>query len=119
MKIQRQKQIDTTTDTHTIMVTLTATDVKNIFLHVRDLLTKSLGMSYNPVFTVEDLKYSIRYSFGWLGDYKERVTEWALRVAIKQGYILKSSEVGYTINPKIVEMRPGRTPKEVLRLLYK
>lgn len=114
MKIQRQKQIDITTDTHTIMVTLTSTDVKNIFLHIRDLLTKSLGMSYNPVFTTEDLKYSIRYSFSWLGDYKERVTDWALQVAIKHEYILKSSEVGYTINPKILKMRPGRTPRKVL-----
>ena len=54
MKVQRQKQVDTNSDTHTIMVTLTATDVKYIFLHIRDLLNRSLGMAYNPVFIHRD-----------------------------------------------------------------
>ncbi len=117
MKVQRQKQVDTNSDTHTIMVTLTATDVKYIFLHIRDLLNRSLGMAYNPVFIHRDLEFSIKKHFAFLGEYADRLVEWSINTAISNGFILHTTDAGYTINPRIMEMRPGRTPKNVLRLL--
>lgn len=117
MKVTRQKQMDVNSDTHTIQITLTPTDVKYVFLHIRDLLNNSLGMSYNPVFLEKDLEFSIKKHFAFLGDYADRLVAWSMQAAINNGFILKTSEVGYTINPKIMEMRPGRTPKDVLRLL--
>lgn len=117
MRVIRQKQIDTNSDTHTIQVTLTATDVKYIFLHIRDLLNRSLDMTYNPVFLKRDLAFSIKYHFAFLGDYADRLVDWSIHTAINNGFILHTTDAGYTINPKIMEMRPGRTPKGVLRLL--
>lgn len=117
MKVQRHKQADTTSDTHTIQVTLTATDVKYIFLRLRDILNNSVGMEYNPVFMRRDLEFSIKHHFSFLGSYADRLVDWSVQTAINNGFILHTSDVGYTINPRIMEMRPGRTPKDVLRLL--
>ena len=119
MKIQRQKQIDTTTDTHTIMITLTVSDVKGVFLRIREILNKSLGLDYNPTFTKNDLIFSIRKHFSFLGEYGRKLDEWAFDVALRNDFLLKVSEVGYKINPTIMELRPGRTSKEVSTFLHR
>lgn len=117
MKVQRLRAIDTTSDTHTVQLTLTAADVKNIFLKIKDLLNNSLGMSYSPIFLQEDIEYSVKHYFSYLGSYADNLVGWAFAIAIKESFILKSSQVGYKINPQIMAMRPGRTSKKIQKIL--
>lgn len=117
MKVQRLRKIDTTSDTHTIQLTLTAADVKNMFLKIKDLLNNSVGVSYSPIFLPKDIEYSVTHYFSYLGSYADNLVEWAFAIAIKEGFILQSSQVGYKINPQIMAMRPGRTSKKVQKIL--
>ena len=118
MKVQRTRKIDVSSDTHTIQIILTTSDVKYIFIHIRELLNKSLGMSYQPTFLKKDLLFTIRQHFKFLGEYGASLDEWAFDIAIRNGFILKTSEIGYVINPKVMELRPGRTSKEVSSFLH-
>ncbi len=118
MKVTRKRELETASDTHTIQVTLTTADVKAIFLSVRDLLNKCVGMGYNPTFTKKDLLFTIRKHFAFLGEYGSKLGEWAFSVAIRNEFILQVSDAGYRINPAIMELRHGRTSKEVMDFLY-
>lgn len=117
MKVQRTRKLDVSSDTHTIQITLTTSDVKYIFIHIRDLLNKSLGMAYNPTLTKNDLLFTISQHFRFLGEYGASLDEWAFSVAIRNQFVLKTSEVGYTINPQIMAMRPGKTAKKIQQIL--
>ena len=53
MKVQRERAGRKDSDTHTITITLTAADVKDVFVQIRLLFNKSVSMEYNPFFTKE------------------------------------------------------------------
>lgn len=119
MKVARILQPRPDSDTHTITITLTTADVKDIFLHVRELLNKSLGWDYSPTFTKNDLLFTIHKHFSVFGDYAKNLEEWALQVAIRNEFIYKISDIGYKVNPTIMELKPGKTAKKVAEFLRK
>lgn len=117
MKVQRERAVRKDSDTHTITITLTAADVKDVFVQVRLLFNKSVSMEYNPFFTKEVFLENIRKHFSYLGEYRKEIQEWAFNVALRYEFVQQTGEGMFRINPKIMTMRTGKTPQEVIDFL--